>query len=119
MLLAIPNVSGENNEDEENGSRRITVTIKSLPPPRHVQWTAKSTDDDTFTPIDINAKEYKGTTVSFPHPVLVVRQADLLEKKCFRIEVTNFIGKTMHEISGKKQQCTRVMSISLKTLIMY
>lgn len=119
MLLAIPSVSGEKNEDEENGSRRITVTIKSLPPPRHVQWSANSKDDDIFTPIDINAEEYKGTTVSFPQAVLVVRQADLLAKKCFRIEVTNFIGKTMHDISGKKQQCTQVMSISLTTLMIY
>lgn len=61
-------------EREINGSQRITVTITSFPAPCHIQWSAKSKDDDSFTPVDINAEEYKGTTVSFPHPVLVVTQ---------------------------------------------
>lgn len=92
----------EKTENENNGGQRIFVTIKSTPAPFHVQWSAKSQKEyDTFTPIDINAEEYKGTTVSFPHPMLFVRQKDQLQKNCFQIEVTNFIGKTVHEISGK------------------
>lgn len=59
------------------------MTIKSLPSPCHVQWSAKRKDDENFTPIDINTEEYKGTTISFPHPVLAVRQKDQLEKKLF------------------------------------
>lgn len=57
------------------------MTITSFPAPYQIQWNAKSKDDDTFTPIDINAEEYDGTTVTFPNPVLVVRQRDQLEKK--------------------------------------
>lgn len=78
------------------------MTIESFPVPHHVQWSAKSKDEEIFTPININAEEYKGTTVSFPHPVLVVRQGDQLEKTCYQIEVANFIGKTVLEISCKK-----------------
>lgn len=78
------------------------MSIKSFPAPCHVQWSAKSRDDSTFTPFDIYTEEYEGTTVSFPHPVLVVRQRNQLEKYCFQIQVTNFIGKTVQEISGKK-----------------
>lgn len=93
----------EKIEDKENGSQRITLTIRSLPAPCYIQWSAKNIDDACFTPIDTNADECKGTTVTFPHPVLVVRQRDQLEKNCFRIEVTNFIGKTSYELSGKKK----------------
>lgn len=93
----------EKNEPEKNGGQRITVAIKSFPAPCLVQWSAKCKNEDIFKPIDINAEEYKGTTVSFPHPVLVVRKADMVDKLCFRLDVTNFIGKTKYEISGKKQ----------------
>lgn len=89
--------------DDEKNVRRITLTIKSLPAPNKIQWNAKNKDDDTFTPININSKEYKGTTVSFPHPLLVVRQSDQLEKTSYKIEVINFIGKTVQSIPGKKQ----------------
>lgn len=66
----------------------------------------KKKDEDSFKPIDINAEEYKETTVTFPHPLLVLSRRDQLEKYCFQIEVKNCIGKTRHEISGKGQQCT-------------
>lgn len=65
-----------------------------------MQWSAKRIENDTFVPIDINAKEYEGTTVTLPHPVLFVKQKDQLENICFRIEVTNFIGNTQQDISG-------------------
>lgn len=78
------------------------MTITSFPAPCKIRWNAKSIDDDTFTPIDINAEEYDGTTVTFPHSVLVVRLRDQLEKNCYQIEVTNFIGKIMQTISGRK-----------------
>lgn len=101
FLQGIPIIFLETIEDKKNGRHSITVLIESLPAPYHVQWSAKTKYDEHYTPIDINTEEYEGTTVSFPHPVLVVRQKDQLEKNCFRIEVTNFIGKTVHEISGK------------------
>lgn len=79
------------------------MTITSFPAPCQIRWNAKRKDDDTFTPIDINADEYNGTTVTFPHPMLVVRQRDQLENNCYQIEVTNFIGKIVQTISGRKQ----------------
>lgn len=99
-FLGVPRVSEEKVEDEDNGGQRITVTIKSIPEPCHVQWSAKRKEDDTFVQIDIYAKEYEGTTVTLPDPVLFVKQKDQLENICFRIEVTNFIGNTQREISG-------------------
>lgn len=102
ITLGAPKVSEEKTADEINGGHWITVTIKSIPEPFHVQWSAKRTKEDTFTPVDINDEEHEGTTVSLPHPVLFVRHKDILENKCFRIEVTNFIGRTELEISGKK-----------------
>lgn len=98
----IPSVFSERVEDEKNGGRRIIVTITSFPAPCQIRWNAKSKDDETFTPIDINAEEYDGTTVTFPHPMLVVRQRDQLENNCYQIEVTNFIGKIVQAISGRK-----------------
>lgn len=95
------------------------MTIKSLPSPCHVQWSAKRKDDENFTPIDINTEEYKGTTISFPHPVLVVRQKDQLEKNCFQITVTNFIGKTVQKISGTKVERIQHVLIYEKTNIIY
>lgn len=96
----VPKVSQEKVEDDKNGGQWITVTIKSIPEPCHVQWSAKRKEDDTFAPIDSNAKEYKGTTVTLPHPVLFVKQKDQLENISFRIEVSNFIGSTQQDISG-------------------
>lgn len=96
----VPRLSKEKVEDEINGGQWITVTIKSIPEPCHVQWSVKRKEDDTFAPIDINAEEYEGTTVTLPHPVLFVKQKDQLENNCFRIEVTNFIGNTQLNISG-------------------
>lgn len=74
------------------------MTIKSLPAPCHIQWSANTKDDNSFTPIDTNAEEYKETTVSFPNSVFVVRQRDQPEEKCYQIEVLNFIGKTVQDI---------------------
>lgn len=99
-FLGAPKVSEEKTADEVNGGQWITVTIKSIPEPFHVQWSAKRTEEDTFTPIDISDEEHEGTSVSLPHPVLFVRQRDHPENNCFRIEVTNFIGKTELDISG-------------------
>lgn len=111
FLQGTPCVFVENIEDGNNGGQRISVTIKSLPVPNHVQWIAKSKDDNNCTPIDIYTEEYKGSTVSFPHPVLVVRQRGQLDKKCFQIEVTNFIGKTVQEISGKMHERNQLLII--------
>lgn len=111
LLQGLPRVCVKRVECEINGSQRITVTITSFPAPCHIQWSAKSKDDDSFKPVDINAEEYKGTTVSFPHPVLVVTQKNQLNKKRHQIAVTNFIGKTVQDISGKKQYLIQLIVI--------
>lgn len=93
------------------GRRWITVTIKSLPAPCHIQWSANTKDDNSFTPIDTNAEENKETTVSFPKSVLVVRQRDQPEEKCYQIELMNFIGKTVQDILGKKPYFVHLIAI--------
>lgn len=93
------------------------MTITSFPAPCLVQWSAKCKDGDNFSPIDTNAEEYKGTTVSFPHSVLVVRQSDRFEKNFFQIEVTNFIGETVQEIFGKRDGRTQFMFTEKKCII--
>lgn len=79
----------------------FTVEITSIPSPCHAQWNVKSKGEETFTPLDVYAAEYQGSTNSLPHPKLVVKGKDQLEKNCYQIEVTNFVGSTVKEISGK------------------
>lgn len=107
----------EKIEDEKNGGQIISVMIESLPAPCYVQWRIRSKDGGNFTPIDMNAEEFEGTTDSFPRPVLVVRQRNQLEKYCFQIEVTNFIGTTLQEISSKKVKRTRQVKKKTKKLV--
>lgn len=51
--------------------------------------------------MNINDAEYKGTTDTFPHPVLVVKSSKF-EKYKFQIEVKNFIGNSAFIIHGEK-----------------
>lgn len=87
-------------EIKENGSHYFTVTIKAFPAPCSVQWSKKKNEEGCFTPIDVNTEEYKGTSNSLPHPVLVVNSKKHLEDNCFLIEVSNFVGSTKETISG-------------------
>lgn len=77
------------------------MEITSIPSPCHAQWNVKSKEEETFTPLDVNAEEYHGSTNSLPHPILVVTDKDQLEKNIYQIKVTNFVGSTVEEISGK------------------
>lgn len=96
-----PNVFFERPMTKTDGSQRFSVTIKAIPAPCSVMWSSKTSDDDSFIPVDINACDYKGTTLSFPHPVLVLNEIEQLEKTTYQIEVANFIGKTVKQIPGK------------------
>lgn len=78
--------------EKKNSGFWFTVTIKSIPAPDFAQWSIKEKSSDTFIPIDENAEEFKGTSNTFPHPVLVVNPNIDLENYCFQIEVRNFIG---------------------------
>lgn len=77
------------------------MNIKSIPSPCHAQWYVKPKEGVTFTILDVNAKDYQGSTNSLPHPKLVVKQRDQLEKNVYQIKITNFVGSTDKEISGK------------------
>lgn len=102
ILKGPPSLLLEKQEDKNTGRQQFTLTIKSFPAPCDIRWSAKVNDDDIFTPIDMNAEEYKGTTVYLPHPVLVVNQGNQLENYTFKIEVNSFVGSTIEVFSGKK-----------------
>lgn len=66
---------------EYNECMCFLVKITSIPSPCHAQWYMKPKGDDKFTPLDVNAEEYQGSTNSLPHPKLVVIEKDQLKKK--------------------------------------
>lgn len=78
------------------------MKIKSIPSPCFVQWTVKEKEYDSFKEIDINADDYKGTSISLPYPVLVVKKSEQLQTSCFQIEVRNYIGSCKKSIRGKR-----------------
>uniref|UniRef100_A0A8W8J3T1 DZIP3-like HEPN domain-containing protein n=1 Tax=Magallana gigas TaxID=29159 RepID=A0A8W8J3T1_MAGGI len=98
IVLAIPQVCVKRLENRD-GCLVFTALIQSIPAAYHAQWKVKGKDDNTFKPIDVNAKEYKGTSNSLPHPVLVVEQKEEIQKQHFYIQVDNFVGSSKIEIS--------------------
>lgn len=95
--------------EKKNGGYWFKVTIQSIPAPDFAQWSFKEKSSENFIPIDENAEEFKGTSNTLPHPVLVVNPKTDLEDFCFHIEVRNFIGsckkitlgKSVHSISSE------------------
>lgn len=77
------------------------MTIDSFPTPFDIFWSRKGRDNDKFTPIDVNTKKYKGSSIALPHPLLVINQTNDLENNSFQIEVKNFIGNTVEVVHGK------------------
>lgn len=75
------------------------MTIQSVPSPLFVQWSSKGTDEDMYKPVDVNEKDYKGTLNTLPHPVLVLEK-NKLQNYHYQIEVANFIGCSVKQISG-------------------
>nr|XP_034324490.1 uncharacterized protein LOC117689028 isoform X4 [Crassostrea gigas] len=102
IVLGIPNAVLQKFEMKEDGSQYFAVIIKSTPVPFYVQWTMKENESDTFRPINTNLEEYKGSSNSFPNPVLVVKHNEKLESCIFQIEVRNLIGKIIQRIPGDK-----------------
>lgn len=88
---------------KEDDSWCSMMKIKSIPSPCFVQWTVKEQENDSFKEIDINADDYKGTSISLPHPVLVVKKSKQLQKNSFQIEVRNFIGSCKKSLRGKNK----------------
>lgn len=105
IALDVPGVSFENTENKENGTQRYVVTIQSVPSPLFVQWSSKGKNEDVYTPIDCNGEDYKGTINTIPHPVLVVKKSHL-ENYNYQIEVTNFFGCTVKQISDNQHHPT-------------
>lgn len=95
----VPGVSYEKTENKEDDTQRFVVTIQSVPSPLFVQWSSKGQNEDVYKPIDCNGEDYKGTIVTIPHPVLVGKKSHL-ENYNYQIEVTNFFGCTVKQISG-------------------
>lgn len=76
------------------------MTIKSIPEPFLVQWRKKEKKSDMFQPINVIAKEFEGSSCSFPHPVLVIKEREQLENFTFQIKIQNFIGTCEKTIQG-------------------
>lgn len=100
LLIGTPSVFMERTENTENGSQKFTATIKSFPTPFSIQWSRKGIYDFKFREIDVSAEEYKWTTNSLPHPVLVLNQKSQLNNNSYQITVRNFVGSTV--FSGKQ-----------------
>lgn len=89
------------------------MKIKSVPVPHFVQWRIMENGSETFEPINVNAAEYKGTSNTFPHPVLVIKRVEIIENCSFEIEVKNLIGDVKKRISGNKKLFKNVPFISV------
>lgn len=76
------------------------MTIKSIPEPSRVQWRKKEKNSDMFEPINVLAKEFEGSSCSFPYPVLVIRRKEQLENFAFQIKIQNLIGTCEKTIQG-------------------
>lgn len=100
ILLGVPDIVLERPYRNEDGSQCFTVTISSLPAPFFVQWSMKDKKSGTLQQINVNAEEYKGTSNTFPSPVLVVKHNESLENYSFRIQVENVIGFTEKNIQA-------------------
>lgn len=100
LNLGLPLINWEKRKTTNDGlSWCYTAKIESIPAPYQAQWKVKIKDASTFTPIDVNAEEYKGSSNSLPCPVLVIRQTELENQ--YHLEVNNFVGSTIKEINGK------------------
>lgn len=99
----MPEVNLGKYDKKEDGSVWFTMTMKSVPVPHVVQWRMIGNDSETFEPINVNAAEYKGTSNTFPHPVLVIKHVEKMKNCSFEIEVKNLIGKIKKRIPGNKE----------------
>lgn len=85
------------------------MTITAIPEPIFIQWSMKENNDKASELLNINDDEYKGTTDTFPHPLLVVKSSKFGKYK-FQIEVKNFIGNSAFIIQGKKKHYVSLYS---------
>lgn len=100
--LGVPEVYLEKYEIKEDGIMCFTMAIKSVPVPYFVQWRMMGNGIETVEPINVNAAEYKGSTNTFPHPVLVIKHLEKMENCSFKLEVKNLIGEVKTRNSGNQ-----------------
>lgn len=100
IVLGAPEIVLEECEEGSDGCQIFPVTIKSIPTAYNVQWQVANKQSDTLTPLNENAEEYRGTTKSIPHSVLVVRREEQLKNNIYQIKVQNFIGGRIKKISS-------------------
>ncbi|XP_052708658.1 uncharacterized protein LOC128183596 [Crassostrea angulata] len=120
--LNFPEVIFDKFDETEDGTQWFTVTIKSIPEPFFVQWRKREKNSDRFQPINVNADEFKGSSCSFPHPVLVVKQREQLENFTFQIKIENFIGtceKTIQDIRGSLNEIFDDEGAGIKFAILF
>lgn len=98
----MPDIFLEESKIESDGSQIFTVRIKSIPAAYNVQWQVSGNNSDKYTILDENAEEYKGSSHTLPHSVLVIRQKEQLKSNNFQIEVQNFIGGRRTKIPSMK-----------------
>lgn len=87
-------------KNDEMDTKMFVVSIKSFLAVSYAQWSKKNNDDNSFTPVDVNAEYYKGTSNSLPCPVLVFKQKQKELTQFFRIAVTNSVGTSYKMIQG-------------------
>ncbi|XP_062616794.1 titin-like [Saccostrea cucullata] len=97
IFLGFPVFQVLGPENTESGICVFTMNSSSCPAVFSVQWSKKNKDNDEYTPIDVNDKEYLGTSNSLPNPKLVIKQAPL-HKHSFKVEAQNFIGTSTKTI---------------------
>lgn len=97
------NIVSERYEKEDTCNEYICflVIITSVPSPCYAQWYVKSKGEEICLPLDVNAEEYQGSTNSLPRPKLVLIDKNYLKRNIYQIIVTNFVGNTVKDISGK------------------
>lgn len=93
-----PDIVLEECKEEADGSQIFFVTITSIPKAYSIQWQVTDNNSDTFTTLDENAEEYRGTSNSIPNPVLVIKRKEQLKNNIFQIEVHNLIGSRRKKI---------------------
>lgn len=101
FFVELPKITVDRKrKNDEMGTKMFVVSIESFLAVSYAQWSKKNNDDNSFTPVDVNAEDYKGTSNSLPCPVLVFKQKQKELTQCFQIAVTNSVGTSYKMIQG-------------------
>lgn len=97
-----PDIDFYESKEKSDGSQIFTVMITSIPAAYNVQWQVSENNSDVFTTLDENAEDYRGTSNSIPHSILVVRRKEILKTNIYQLEVQNLIGGRRKKIPSMK-----------------